>query len=457
MMPRSVKLYSDSTDWKRKLTDSRGLEDFYRKWLATHLGLNWFIEIGHSGPGHRGFTRNLFHLPETGAGLVLDLRREKNLMASIARYPEPIADKNQARYPILTLDFDCKEDPWRAVKEALRIAKALKRDYGVDSVLVRSGFKGAHLHIPLKGLASHEELVIIGKSVIQIFKPRDCNGTKIVDYTSFEDYRHLIRIPYTFNIREKERRLAIILDLRLNKIEPRDFEWGEPLDPRSFGIAVVEIDLPLICRPRSNRGIREWRWIERVLENGLPDGRKRFILYVASRYLANVKKLDLEEALKAIEGFLEASCRNYGNCSKVYESWLRNILKAVAEKELYPPGVRKLRERYPDLYQLIGVLAKEGPSTTVKTTGSRIPEPIASFLEETGLVEFTYQDVKAWIEAKKGRVTAGEWSRYARLLRKLAEEGLLGRMYLVDGEWLDYGPGPVEKPPSRKVRFYAVH
>ncbi len=69
---------------------------------------------------------------------------------------------------------------------------------------------------------------------------------------------------------------------------------------------------------------------------------------------------------------------------------------------------------------------------------------------------FSYEDVKRWLESKKGRVTSGEWSRVTRQLRKLAEEGLLGRMYLVDGEWLDYGPGPVEKPPSRKVTFYII-
>ena len=454
MMPRSVKLYSDSTDWKRGLADPKGLESFYRKWLATHLELNWFIEIGHSGPGHRGFTRNLFHLPETGAGLVLDLRRERNLMVSTARYPEPIADKAQARYPILTLDFDCKENPWRALREALRIAKAMKRDYGVDSVLVRSGFKGAHLHIPLKRSASHEELVIIGKSLIRIFEPRDCNGTQIIDSTSFEDYRHLIRIPYTFNIHGEGRRLAVILDLKLNKVEPRDFEWGDPLDPRDLGLAIVEINIPSIHRSKPGKRARGWDWIEKVLENGLPDGRKRFILWVASRYLVNVKGLGLEEALGELEGFLEASCRNHGNCSRIYSSWLRSVLRGVAAGGYKPPSLRRLKEKHPDLYKVItGAI---GGGNEPERLGEPLPEPFHSFLEDTGLTVFSYEDVKQWLEARKGRVSSGEWSRVTRQLRKLAEEGLLGRMYLVDGEWLDYGPGPVEKPPSRIVRFYAV-
>jgi hypothetical protein len=31
--------------------------------------------------------------------------------------------------------------------------------------------------------------------------------------------------------------------------------------------------------------------VEKVIERGLPDGRKRFILYVLSAYLVNVKRL----------------------------------------------------------------------------------------------------------------------------------------------------------------------
>ncbi|MEB3760388.1 MAG: DNA primase noncatalytic subunit PriX [Desulfurococcales archaeon] len=453
MTPRSVKLQSSMADSRRDLTDPGSLEEFYRKWLATHLGLNWFVEIAHSGPDNREFTRNLFHLPETGAGLILGVRRERNVMASSARFPEPVADRSQARYPVLTLDFDCEEDPWSAVGEALRIARALKQDYGADSVIVRSGYKGAHLHIPLKSLATHEELRVIGERVIEMFKPRGCRGKPIVDTSSFSDYRHLIRVPHTFNIRGRGRRLALLLDYRLNRVDPRDFEWGEPLDPRSLGIVLVRVVIPLIKRPHARRSRPKWGWIEKILENGLPDGRKRFILYVASRYLVNVKGLGIEEALEELQQFLDASCERHSNCSRIYTSWLRSVLRAVREKRLYPPGLSRLREKDPELYTLINTMVS---THTVTRRLVKLPEPVRSFLEETGQETFTYQDLKEWLETKKGKVTSEEWSRYTRLLRKLAEEGLLGRMFLVEGKWKDYGPGPVEKPPSRKVKFYVV-
>jgi len=53
--------------------------------------------------------------------------------------------------------------------------------------------------------------------------------------------------------------------------------------------------------------------VEKVVEKGLPDGRKRFILYVLSAYLVNVKGLSEEEALQVMQGFIE-------NSSEIQES-----------------------------------------------------------------------------------------------------------------------------------------
>ena len=450
----SVKFHADLTEGKRDLTDHEELRGFYEKWLATHLELNWFVEMGHSGPGNQGFVRNLYNLPDTGAAMILDLRGKRNIMASPARYPEPVADRGEARYPIISLDFDCTGSPWSALKEALRIARALKNDYGVDAIIVRSGFKGAHLHIPLKGLATHQELRVIGYGLERMFKPRECNGKPMLDPSSFEDYRHLIRVPYTFNIRGEGRRFAVILDLRLNKINPGDFEWGSPLDPRDLGLAFVESRIPIIRVRRLAPNTGGWSWIERVLEIGLPDGRKRFILYVASRYLVNVKGLGLEEACGELEKFIEASCSNHGNCSTINHSWITSVLRAVKKKGLKPPGLRKLGLRHPDLRELIqgtGVIRIRAKHLNLDP---RIPEPIASFLKETGLKEFDYQDFKEWLESRNGSVTAGELSKYTRMIRFLAETCFLGRRFKVNGEWVDYGCGPIEKPPSRKVMFY---
>jgi hypothetical protein len=40
--------------------------------------------------------------------------------------------------------------------------------------------------------------------------------------------------------------------------------------------------------------------VEKVIEKELPDDRKRFILYILSAYLVNVKGLSEEEALQVV-------------------------------------------------------------------------------------------------------------------------------------------------------------
>ncbi len=82
-----------------------------------------------------------------------------------------------------------------------------------------------------------------------------------------------------------------------------------------------------------------------------------------------------------------------------------------------------------------------------------LPDWLRDFLRDTGLREFTYDDLKRWFEGKGG-VTAKQWHNIARTLRKLAEQGLLGRKFLVDGQWIDYGSRKIRAPPSKTVKFY---
>jgi hypothetical protein len=98
---------------------------------------------------------------------------------------------------------------------------------------------------------------------------------------------------------------------------------------------------------------RRYEWVEKIIEKGLPDGRKRFILYVLSAYLVNVKRLSEEEAMQVVQEFLENSCRNHNNCGKVYESFIRGDLQRVRSKGLKPVNLEKLKEKDPELYSLI--------------------------------------------------------------------------------------------------------
>ncbi|MGC9072025.1 MAG: DNA primase noncatalytic subunit PriX [Acidilobus sp.] len=111
--------------------------------------------------------------------------------------------------------------------------------------------------------------------------------------------------------------------------------------------------------PQRRGGQNAYEWVEKVLANGVPDGRHRLILYVIARYLVNVKDLDERDAISEISDFIQRSCKNYGNCSKVYESWIRNVVSKVKTGGWKPWTLEKLKERDPQLYSMINdVLGK---------------------------------------------------------------------------------------------------
>jgi len=116
------------------------------------------------------------------------------------------------------------------------------------------------------------------------------------------------------------------------------------------------------CESRpGRRGLASrYRWVEALIERGVPDGRARLILYVVSRYLVNVKGLSPEEALLEVKRFLDASCRRHGNCGKIYDSWIRNVLRRVGEGGWLPWGLERLRERDPELYEVVAGVLEEG-------------------------------------------------------------------------------------------------
>ena len=100
---------------------------------------------------------------------------------------------------------------------------------------------------------------------------------------------------------------------------------------------------------------RNYDWVEKVLDEGLDDARKRFILYVGSRYLVNVKGLSEDEAIKRLEEFY-----NKKGGGKVYESWLRSVVKGVKSKGLLPWSLKRIEEKDKEMYVLISkVLNKQ--------------------------------------------------------------------------------------------------
>ncbi|MEM3662628.1 MAG: DNA primase noncatalytic subunit PriX [Sulfolobales archaeon] len=98
---------------------------------------------------------------------------------------------------------------------------------------------------------------------------------------------------------------------------------------------------------------KRYEWIEKIILRGLPDGRKRFILKVLTPYLVNVLSLGDEDALNRIHEFIENSCRNHGNCEKIYDSWLKGDIRRVRSKKLKPAKYENLDEDLKDLIEKV--------------------------------------------------------------------------------------------------------
>ena len=96
-----------------------------------------------------------------------------------------------------------------------------------------------------------------------------------------------------------------------------------------------------------------YQWIEKILEKGLPDCRKRFILYVASRYLVNVKGLDENTAVEELKEFYN----KYGG--KVYESWIKSVVRGVKAKKLMPWSLKRIEEKDKEMYEIISKILNE--------------------------------------------------------------------------------------------------
>ncbi|MDP8002918.1 MAG: DNA primase noncatalytic subunit PriX [Caldisphaera sp.] len=97
--------------------------------------------------------------------------------------------------------------------------------------------------------------------------------------------------------------------------------------------------------------IKKYEWVERLIKSGVPDGRARLILYVISRYLINIKKLNDEDALNQIYEFINNSCKNYSNCTQIYKSWLTNVIRKVKDGKWKPWTLEKLMKSDPELYK----------------------------------------------------------------------------------------------------------
>ncbi len=99
------------------------------------------------------------------------------------------------------------------------------------------------------------------------------------------------------------------------------------------------------------RGGKDYEYVEDLLKHPVSDGRHRLVWLVLAPYLINVKKLEDEDAIERIRGFVAAA----GESSEL-KRFVEYNVKRARRNGLLPPRFSTLRAEHPDIY---GLLPKE--------------------------------------------------------------------------------------------------
>ncbi len=226
---------------------------FLRKWWRGPLGQDYmrefFYSIGDPHDKDAKKERGLYML----RGVELELERlfgnfrVTNMFYGIGfTYTFDYEPRPQEMlYDRIVYDFDNEENPKEALRRALEFAVSLKKRFGCDALVVSTGFKGAHVVIPLRKLVKWDDYRLIWRALLA---PFNFNST-LIDKNMLQ-WNRLDRIPYTYNVKrdketgELQRRFTKIIYPKKIRIE--DFDWNlfEPLEPSS--IEVIKVNLPTI-------------------------------------------------------------------------------------------------------------------------------------------------------------------------------------------------------------------
>ena len=491
-------------------------KEFFRKWWAGSNGVarEMIREVGYCVGAVK---RDRFNREPGVVDYFLDSLpwkrfRQLNLFMSNAMYLniDDVGDYGKALYDRLFYDFDSKEDPEIAKRKALEFAQSVKARFKVDPVVVVSGLHGAHIHIPLKKPINWQVYDTLWTTLVAPY-----SFGKLVD-PQVKDSSRLHRVPYTYNIKYEEDKVyegfSYIVDLNGKRIRLEDFDWGsyEPLDPSSVELyEFVALDLPKISvvvaskprvprvdsskpKPRlpedpaaldSHEAVPPCiRNIVQVLKtSGDPDHNQRLVLVWYLRWVGYsvdavvdlfkrfVKDFNEKIARYQVEyayglrgskrgaGYLPPSCEWMKQQSMCLNcGWNRNIATYTYARADVPED---LKQKFFELVKSRNTSNSTNTSINnidIESEQLRVPQELQTFLRESGFKEFSYSDAKEWIEKRFGSIDASKWHSIERSLRQLAEKCILGRKFLVDGSWVDYGCGKIEKPPSKDVKFYII-
>jgi len=284
------------------------------------------------------------------------------------------------------IDID-SEDLERARKLASVLVEALQF-YGIRPRVKFSGRKGFHIIVTGRAfdIFMEEDYVKayeilperITRFLLQVVRPEIRSLAK-VDFQIYTP-RRLLRCAYSLH--DSGLVSVPVYDLKAFKLEDakpenvkeidlgwicyeNEFREGRKLLNalmiwlQDHGESMTQTLTPAKASGNSKKG--EIRWIEKLLENPVDDGRHRLLWLVISPYLVNVKKLSLEEAYREAKRYFE-KCNQVKRLEGNFEHKIKYYLQYAARKGLRPLSLRSLREKpeYQDLWRIVSRVLEGG-------------------------------------------------------------------------------------------------
>lgn len=315
--------------------------DYLRLYGRLSL-VNW-REVGVSWMDNAFFKRSLHSSISVGNIEELNDWRRFNWYISNASSIGEKYSEGEVVFDRIAFDFDYEDNPNHAINAAIRFAELINERFNAVVLVARSGFKGAYAYLFLSRPVDWPTASGLF-NYLRLLSPEP----RLID-ANMNQWNRLARIPLSFNNKHGEGRLVeVIYPERVS--DYRSFTWSliKPLDPSLIRIESIKLpQLPQIRTITHQRA--SLKWVEELIRSGVRDGRKRIIALAIMPYLANYLNLPDAEVLARCREFIENSCRNHNNCSKIHDTWLRSQLKTVKNHKYKVISRMKLIKEIPEL------------------------------------------------------------------------------------------------------------
>jgi len=199
--------------------------------------VEWFGPEGRElGCPERFYTRN----PQD---LVRLARESGKTLSPCYVSVQPYAGPNKpCALEKLYFDFDCRENPSRAWKDATVFMDAMRRFYAAEPLIVFSGCKGFHAYVFLKKLVYFEETLLpLAKQAYRELQVRLVEGLKLptLDPQPVGDIKRLARVPFSFH--EETSSLCAPVDTDKKPFVPESLDAYRTLDAELLAPIIKEL------------------------------------------------------------------------------------------------------------------------------------------------------------------------------------------------------------------------